>query len=72
MLPDVDDRMTADATCIVRLWVERADPVLRGRIESTLDGTSVTARGLDELLATIRAELHGIERALVRQLDGSE
>jgi hypothetical protein len=72
MLADVDDRMTADATCIVRLWVERDDPVLRGRIESTLDGTSLAARGVDELLATVEVELHRIERALVRQLDGSE
>ena len=65
------DGLTADATCIARLWVERGDPVLRGRIESTLERASTTARGLDELVATIRSELDCIERELVRQLDGT-
>ncbi|HEY7073431.1 MAG TPA: hypothetical protein VH479_25115 [Acidimicrobiales bacterium] len=56
---------TADAACIVRLWLERGDPVLRGRIESTLDGgTAACARGIDDLASALAAELHRIETAL--------
>lgn len=69
MLASVDHPKTADATCIARVWMERQDPVLRGRIQSTLDGPAVTARGVDEVVAALRAELDRIERALVRQLE---
>jgi hypothetical protein len=61
----VNEPSTADAACIVRLWLERGDPVLRGRIESTLDGgTAATARGIDDLTAAFTAELQRIETAL--------
>jgi hypothetical protein len=70
IVADVDET-TADATCIARVWVERDDPVLRGRVESTLDNESTTARGRDDLVAAIRAELDRIEHALVQQLEGT-
>jgi hypothetical protein len=66
----VDEPSTADATCIARLWVERGDPVVRGRIESTLDRRSFTGRGVDELTALIRDELTRIENALAGPVDG--
>jgi hypothetical protein len=69
MLSGVDEPKTADATCIARVWMEHRDPVLRGRIRSTLDGPAVTARGVDDLTAALRDELDRIELALVRQLD---
>ncbi|HEV8164864.1 MAG TPA: hypothetical protein VGR74_10540 [Actinomycetota bacterium] len=61
----MNEPSTADAACIVRLWLERGDPVLRGRIESTLDGgTASTARGIDDLAIAFAAELHRIEKTL--------
>ena len=64
-LGGVNEPSTADAACIVRLWLERGDPVLRGRVESTLDGGPATgARGIDDLTIAFAAELHRIESAL--------
>lgn len=66
----MDEPSTADATCTVRLWVERGDPVVRGRVESTIDRRSSTGRGVDELSALVQAELARIESALVGPTDG--
>jgi hypothetical protein len=61
----VNKPSTTDGACIVRLWLERGDPLLRGRIESTLDGgTAATARGIEDLTVAFAAELHRIEKAL--------
>ena len=61
----MNEPRTADAACIVRLWLERGDPVLRGRIESTMDAGTAAARGIDDLTTAFAAELHRIEDALV-------
>ena len=50
--------------------MERGDPVLRGRVESTLDEATVTARGIDELTGAVRAQLDRIEQALARAASG--
>ncbi|MFC4065950.1 hypothetical protein [Actinoplanes subglobosus] len=55
---------TADAACIVRVWIEPGDPVLRGRI-STVPGTvTIVARGVDDLVDAVRAELTRLESLL--------
>jgi hypothetical protein len=65
ILEGVDEPRTADAACLVRLWMEGGDTVLRGRVESTIDDTSTTAQGIDGLTTAVAAELARIERALV-------
>jgi hypothetical protein len=70
IIDGVDEPRTVDAVCVVRLWMERGDPVLRGRVESTLDEGTVTARGVDELTGAVRAQLDHIEQALARAASG--
>lgn len=55
---------TADAACIVRVWMEPGDPVLRGRISCVPETVTVTARGVEELVDAVRAELARLERLL--------
>lgn len=62
---------TADASCVVRVWVEPGDHALRGRVESVPAGASVVARGVDELTAAVREQLERLERLLGRPLDPS-
>ncbi|GAA0460588.1 hypothetical protein Ade02nite_14900 [Paractinoplanes deccanensis] len=61
---------TADATCIVRVWLEPGDPVLRGRVESVPGGAAVAARGVEELVAAVREELARLERLLATRPGG--
>lgn len=67
-VPGVEEPNTADAACVVRLWVERGDPVLRGRVESTPYGSPATARGVDELASMLRGRLQLIEAILSREV----
>ncbi len=59
----VEPSSTADAACVIRLWMERDDPVLRGRVEA-----GGAARGVDDLLVLVRRRLEDIERSLTREL----
>ena len=60
---------TADASCVVRVWVEPGDRTLRGRVESMPAGASVVARGVDELTAAVRDQLERLEWLLGRRPD---
>lgn len=62
---------TADGACIVRVWVEPDDRVLRGRVASVPGDAAVVARGLDELMAAVQDQLERLERLLERQVDAS-
>ncbi|MGW0229315.1 hypothetical protein ACWDWO_13445 [Actinopolymorpha singaporensis] len=55
---------TADAACIVRVWVEPSDRALRGRVESVPGDAAVVARGVEELVAAVRDQLERLERLL--------
>ena len=58
---------TADASCVVRVWVEPGDGVLRGRVESAPGHAVVVARGVEELVTAVRDQLRQLEVALGRQ-----
>lgn len=58
---------TADAACIVRVWVEPSDRTLRGRVESVPGGSPVVARGVEELALAVRDQLERLERMLARR-----
>ncbi len=60
---------TADASCVVRVWVEPGDRALRGRVESVPPSGSVVGRGVDELTAAVRDQLERLERLLGRQVE---
>ena len=64
----VREPRTVDAACIVRVWVEPSDRVLRGRVESVPGDAAVVARGLEELVAAVRDQLERLERLLARQV----
>ena len=61
---------TSDAACVVRVWIEPGDPVLRGRIESVPGDATVVARGVDELVTAVRDELARLELLLAHRADG--
>jgi len=63
----VREPSTADAACIVRVWVEPGDGVLRGRVESTVGDAVVVARGVEELVSAVREQLRELQVRLAGQ-----
>jgi hypothetical protein len=63
----VREPSTADAACIVRIWIEPGDAILRGRVTTLPAGTSVAARGVAELVGAVQSALEWLEELLARQ-----
>jgi hypothetical protein len=61
---EVREADTADAACVVRVWIEPGDPVLRGRISTVPGAATIAARGVDDLVDAVRAELTRLEALL--------